>query len=103
MRAISQDEHEKINAREYPGTRQLCSKCEDTTGRCEEDYICDENGSTVCEDCYAPDGQVKLMINKFLCLIGIHRYYSYMRLYIGDDEWNNEVFRCKHCGSRKHE
>jgi formylmethanofuran dehydrogenase subunit E len=52
MKAISQCEHNKINSRKYPGTRQLCSKCDEPTGRCEEDSIYDENGNAICEDCY---------------------------------------------------
>ena len=51
MKAISQDEHAIINAREYPGTRQLYSKCDQPTGRCEEDSILDEDGNVLCEDC----------------------------------------------------
>lgn len=27
MKARSQDEHRRINAREWPGTRQLCVEC----------------------------------------------------------------------------
>ena len=53
MKAISQDEHAKINAREYPGTRQLCSKCDDPTGRCEEDSMTDKDGNILCESCYS--------------------------------------------------
>ena len=54
--AISQDAHEKWNAFNYPGTRQLCIKCEEPTGRCEEDAldIEDEDGNVepYCESCY---------------------------------------------------
>lgn len=59
MRAISQDAHERINAREFPGTRQLCSKCDEPTGRCEEDSIYDEHGNFVCEDCCEQMGKEK--------------------------------------------
>jgi len=52
MKAISQCEHNRINSRNYPGTRQLCSKCEEPTERCEEDSILDENGNAICGDCY---------------------------------------------------
>jgi hypothetical protein len=52
MKSISQSEHERINAREYPGTRQLCDVCNEPTGRCEDDTItCDYCGRTLCEDC----------------------------------------------------
>lgn len=30
---LSQSEHEAINAREYPGTRELCCACCEPTGR----------------------------------------------------------------------
>jgi len=47
-----QHEHEAINAREYPGTRQLCELCQQPTGRCEEDAIYTEAGDgPVCEAC----------------------------------------------------
>jgi hypothetical protein len=51
-RTFSPSEHEAINAREYPGTRQLCVICEQPTGRCEDDsiYINDDIGP-VCLDC----------------------------------------------------
>lgn len=53
MKAISQDEHRAINAREYPGTRQLCEVCGEPTERCEEDEIRLENGDgPFCESCY---------------------------------------------------
>jgi len=39
MTTYTQCEHNKINAREYPGTRQLCVQCDQPTGRCEEDSI----------------------------------------------------------------
>ena len=38
-KTYTQCEHAYINAREYPGTRQLCSLCEEPTGRCEDDSI----------------------------------------------------------------
>lgn len=31
--ALSQAEHERINSREYPGTRELCCNCDEPTGR----------------------------------------------------------------------
>jgi formylmethanofuran dehydrogenase subunit E len=48
--AVTQDEHRRINAREYPGTRQLCSECDEPTGRCEDDQLDGPNGP-VCEAC----------------------------------------------------
>lgn len=53
--AMSQDDHEKWNNRNYPGTRQLCSKCDDPTGRCEEDSLYADDDCEVgplCEECY---------------------------------------------------
>jgi hypothetical protein len=48
-----QADHERWNASHYPGTRQLCSKCEEPTGRCEDDslYSEDESGP-FCEACW---------------------------------------------------
>lgn len=58
MKARTQDEHAAINAREYPGTRQLCVACDQPTGRCEEDSIYleaqfEHQGSLgpLCEEC----------------------------------------------------
>lgn len=53
MIARSQDEHRRINAREYPGTRQLCLKCDQPTERCEEDAIYTEEGiGPLCVPCW---------------------------------------------------
>lgn len=59
-KALTQDEHARINAREYPGTRQLCFKCEEPTGNCEEDAIYTEDGEgPFCEDCYHETDEYK--------------------------------------------
>ena len=52
--ALSQSDHEAINARHYPGTRQLCCTCEQPTGRCEDDTMYCEacNLPQLCEECY---------------------------------------------------
>lgn len=50
--ALHQTEHEQWNACNYPGTRQLCSHCEEPTGRCEEDSLWDSEGEPCCEECY---------------------------------------------------
>lgn len=51
----TQEMHERINRSHYPGTRQLCSKCEEPTGFCEEDgyrSIQKEfDGLPLCKDC----------------------------------------------------
>lgn len=39
MKTFTQYEHAHVNAKEYPGTRQLCHVCDEPTGRCEEDSI----------------------------------------------------------------
>ncbi len=38
-KARTQKEHDRINATEYPGTRQMCVDCDTPTGRCEDDAI----------------------------------------------------------------
>jgi len=50
--AMTQDEHEMWNNEHYPGTRQLCDKCEEPTGRCEEDAIITGEGNVLCEGCW---------------------------------------------------
>lgn len=53
MKVRSPSEHAKINAIEYPGTRQLCIRCEEETERCEEDAIYLDNGyGPLCIFCY---------------------------------------------------
>jgi hypothetical protein len=49
--AMYPDEHEAWNATHYPGTRQLCSLCEQPTGRCEEDSIFRGDEGPLCEEC----------------------------------------------------
>lgn len=55
--AMHQNDHEKWNASHYPGTLQLCSVCEEPTGRCEEDAIWPEDGGPLCEDCYYKENE----------------------------------------------
>jgi hypothetical protein len=50
--AISPCEHEAWNSSHYPGTRQLCSECDEATGRCEEDSMYVDDIGPLCEDCY---------------------------------------------------
>ena len=51
-------EHIAWNAQHYPGTRQLCDRCGDPTGRCEDDslFVYDETGDVregpLCETCW---------------------------------------------------
>ena len=52
-RALSQDAHEAWNSRHYPGTQQLCSECDEPTGRCEEDSMYIDDTGPLCEECYA--------------------------------------------------
>lgn len=46
-------EHERWNENNYPGTRQLCSICDEPTGRCEDDTMWSNDGEPLCENCYA--------------------------------------------------
>ncbi len=43
--------HDAWNSRHYPGTRQLCTICDQPTGRCEDDSILDGRGLPICEEC----------------------------------------------------
>ena len=53
MKVFSQMEHERINAKEYPGTRQICSRCGSPTERCEKDAIYTDDGEgPLCPYCY---------------------------------------------------
>ncbi len=62
MRARTQAEHWAINAREYPGTRQLCFECEEPTERCEDDAIYTEDDTgPLCEECYHKTEEYKLL------------------------------------------
>lgn len=54
--AMHQSDHEKWNASNFPGTRQLCCMCGEPTGRCEEDGIFDDDGKPYCRDCAIGSG-----------------------------------------------
>jgi hypothetical protein len=49
--ALDQSEHEAWNSYNYPGTREICCKCGEATGYCEEDGYKDEDGKPYCFDC----------------------------------------------------
>lgn len=49
--AIDQSEHERWNAYNYPGTREICCKCGEATGYCEEDGYKDDDGNPYCLEC----------------------------------------------------
>jgi len=49
--AIDQARHREWNKSNYPGTRQLCSVCDEPTGRCEDDSILTDDGLPLCEEC----------------------------------------------------
>ncbi len=50
--AIHQDEHEKWNSQNYPGTLQICMCCDEPTTFCEEDGLFDDDGNAYCTECY---------------------------------------------------
>ena len=50
-RAMTQSEHEAWNADNYPGTLEICIKCDCPTGNCEEDNILDDDGDPHCYAC----------------------------------------------------
>lgn len=60
-RAMHQQDHKKWNAENYPGTLQLCTMCNEPTGRCEEDSLFDEQDvdqeRPLCELCLTPCGR----------------------------------------------
>lgn len=54
---MSPSEHYLWDARNYPGTRQLCIKCDAPTGRCEEDGLFSDDGDgPLCTECYEDTG-----------------------------------------------
>jgi hypothetical protein len=58
--AMDQGEHERWNARNYPGTRQLCCQCDEPTDQCEEDAIYTEDGvGPLCLDCWHATDEYK--------------------------------------------
>ncbi len=51
--AMTQEQHYSWNSHNYPGTLQLCSKCDEPTGNCEDDSIYLDNGEgPLCGNCY---------------------------------------------------
>ena len=74
--AMEQSEHERWNATRYPGTRQMCSVCEEPTERCEEDAILSDDGEPLCVNCYrstltevVTEDKLKLEIEKLRTLL----------------------------------
>lgn len=51
-RAMTQAEHSNWNADNWPGTRQMCTRCNEPTGRCEEDSLLSDDGDSLCEECH---------------------------------------------------
>jgi len=52
---MTQCDHEAWNTRHFPGTRQLCVRCDATTGRCEDDGLYADADRTIgplCEECF---------------------------------------------------
>jgi len=50
-KAHDQCTHARINASNYPGTRQLCCECDQPTERCEDDSIFVGDTGPLCADC----------------------------------------------------
>lgn len=49
--AMDQGDHERWNASNFPGTRQLCIVCGCPTGRCEDDLLFTDDGDgPLCEE-----------------------------------------------------
>ena len=49
---MTQAEHRAWNAHNSPGTLQMCTRCGEPTGRCEEDTMWSDMGEALCSDCY---------------------------------------------------
>jgi hypothetical protein len=48
---MSQIAHAAWNAGSYPGTRQMCARCDEPTDRCEEDARYVGDMGPLCADC----------------------------------------------------
>ena len=57
--AITQANHAKWNSCNYPGTIEICYKCDEPTGNCEEDNIVDEARNAYCYDCAKSVGLIE--------------------------------------------
>lgn len=58
--AMTQAEHRQWNAHNWPGTRQICCRCKQVTGRCEEDEITLESGEgPLCVECWHQTDEYK--------------------------------------------
>ena len=56
----TQCEHEKFNAINYPGTREICYCCDEPTGNCEEDNTTDCDGNPYCYGCAVGAGLIEI-------------------------------------------
>ena len=93
-RALSQDEHERINAEEYPGTRQLCFSCGGATGRTVEDAILDQEGNPLCEECAASEDRKNLtaLVDSFSYLMRERLHQKVRAGYKGWDDPDNSKY-----------
>lgn len=74
--AMDPTQHEQWNATHYPGTRQLCDKCGEPTGRCEDDSIYRDDRGPLCEECaggYRPPnmGGLEMLEDAVILLLGV--------------------------------
>lgn len=54
--AMSQSDHERWNATHYPGTRQMCTLCDQPTGYCEDDECrLDHIDGPLCWGCFVAE------------------------------------------------
>ena len=49
--SMDQLEHEEWNENNYPGTKQICCKCDEPTTFCEEEGYYDDDGEPYCFEC----------------------------------------------------
>ena len=85
--AMYQSEHEKWNAHNYPGTRQLCVECDQPTGRCEDDSLFTDNGNgPFCPECWS-DKEEEMKQKRWLLMEVPEEFTRILVDCIGDGKW----------------